>query len=77
MTTNLDRAAWAEAAIRAFCTQVRHDKKPDLYDPLDLILSDLLTDMMHLADRETIDFAAVLDRATSHHREEKEEEATA
>lgn len=71
MPTNTDRAAWAEAAVLSFCAQVRNDKQPDLYDPLSLVLSDLLTDLMHLADRGNVHFPSVLKRAATHYQKER------
>jgi hypothetical protein len=59
---NDDRATWAGAAIAAFQQANRTDDED--------VLSDLLADLMHWADRQKYDFEAALFRAKSHYVEE-------
>lgn len=55
-----NRAAWAFIALRAFCDECRTD--------WDDALTDLLCDLMHLADREpSFDFGLALERAQRHY----------
>lgn len=72
--TNADRAQWAAQGVRGYA--VGKEGRDD-YDEAELILSDFLTDLMHYADREGINFSACLKRARSHHREEIHEERSA
>jgi hypothetical protein len=62
MPTNLDRADWADKAIRAFRAETGSDHEDSL--------GDLLTDLMHWADTRNFDFAAALDRARGHYAAE-------
>ena len=59
---NDKRAAWAGVALKAFCAQTGAD--------LEEALGDLLTDLMHWADRNNFDLDAALDRARSHYAAE-------
>jgi hypothetical protein len=56
------RAEWAAAALRAFMEATGTDEEN--------ALGDLLTDMMHWADRNNFDFDSALDRARCHYVEE-------
>lgn len=56
---NNDRAQWARVALRAFMKETGVD--------LEDALSDLLGDLMHMADRDNFDFEAALDRARYHY----------
>jgi hypothetical protein len=66
MITNLDRANWADKAIRAFRDQTGCDHEDSL--------GDLLCDLMHWANVRNFDFDAALDRARHHYEEECEGE---
>ena len=69
MPTNLDRADWADKAIRAFRAETGSDHEDSL--------GDLLTDLMHWADTRNFDFDAALARARGHYAAEiAEAEAT-
>jgi hypothetical protein len=68
MTTNLDRANWADKSILAFREQTECDYGDSL--------GDLLCDLMHWADARNFDFDANLDRARCHYQEERDEETT-
>jgi hypothetical protein len=59
---NFDRASWADKAISTF----RDATGTDMEDAL----SDLLTDLMHWADRAGYSFKEALDRARSHYKAE-------
>ena len=63
--SNLDRAAWADAAIRIFRDRTGCDHEDGL--------GDLLCDLMHWADASKFDFDAALDRARFHYAAEIEE----
>ncbi len=65
-TTNLDRVAWADKAIRTFRDLTGCDHEDSL--------GDLLCDLMHWADAKNFDFEAALDRARDHHAAERAEE---
>lgn len=60
--TNQQRAIWAETALRAFAAATGTEQHH--------WLCDLLCDLMHWADCESIDFDATLETARGHHREE-------
>ena len=59
---NDDRAGWASTALRAFQVETGTDDED--------AMSDLLADLMHLADREGEDFTADLRRGARHYVEE-------
>ena len=59
---NCERAEWAKAALHAFMAQTGVDYED--------ALGDLLSDLMHLSDREPFDFEAALDRARCHYAAE-------
>lgn len=59
--TNRDRAAWAQAALDAFKAQTGMQDESN-----DIVLSDLLDDLMHLAQMEGINFTACVERAVGH-----------
>ena len=67
MPTNLDRANWADKAVRAFREQTGCDYEDSL--------GDLLCDLMHWANTRNFDFDAALDRARCHYEEERDEES--
>lgn len=62
--TNQDRASWGNTALSAFVVEVGDagDEQTNL--------SDLLADLMHLADRQDLDFAQALMVARGHYAEE-------
>ena len=63
--TNEDRRSWALEALEAF-TAVTGDRIENSED-LESVLTDLITDIMHLCDEEKIDFATISSRAAHHH----------
>lgn len=69
MPTKEEHAAYADKALEAHAVAVgnvdegRHTQ-----------LVDLLADLMHLADSETIDFDAALETARGHHAAETKED---
>lgn len=67
MTTNLDRANWADKAIRIFREATGCDHEDSL--------GDLLADLIHWAEARNFDFEAALDRARDHYQAEIAEEA--
>lgn len=62
--TNDDRAYWASEALDTF----RRLTAPNEDTPT--LLRDLLANLMHLADKEGIDFAHELNMATMHYEAE-------
>lgn len=64
--TNLQRACWADRAIRAFMAETGTE--------LEDSLCDLLCDLMHWANAKSFDFDTALDRARDHYRAELIEE---
>lgn len=65
---NDSRAAWAGYALAAFVSQTGTDAGD--------AVTDLLCDLMHLADREGTDFAADLVRARMHYAAETQPDVT-
>ena len=63
-TTNSDRVRWAKNTLLAYA--ILKEDGDDLYDELDMVLMDLLSDLMHLADAMCIDFDDRL-RCAKHH----------
>lgn len=76
--TNADRAEWAEIGLRAFTDRVFHGEADrDLSDPdaFEQALGDFLCNLMHLADRQGVNFEQVLERGRCHYSAEVREEA--
>lgn len=69
--TNADRAEWATHALLSYATG--KEGGTELYDELEIVLTDLLCDLRHMADRDNIGFIACLDRACMHYNEETTE----
>ncbi len=65
--TNGDRATAAEVAVRYYREFMHLDGEP-LYD----CVQDLLSDLMHLCDREDIDFSEALSSAVMNYEHESE-----
>lgn len=68
--TNDLRAEWADEAVYAFAA-VTHAADEE---ELDTLVGDLLCDLMHLCDRDGLDFAALLERAQTHYAAEVADE---
>ena len=64
---NNDRAEWAQTGLDAFAVEIGGRG-----EPLAQNMGDLLADLMHLCDREGIDFKDVLRVAETHYTEETE-----
>ena len=67
--TNFQRA---ERAAKAFHDYAIGDHA-DMFDLTSLVLADLLTDLMHFADRQTLDFERCLQHAKVAHEQQAEE----
>lgn len=67
---NRDRSMWAEAAARYFADLTGLDWDAD--EP-ETAISDLLADLMHLADSLSLDFDSMIYRARNHYDEETAE----
>jgi len=74
--TNEDRAAWAELALDEFCLAVfgRDFADTAKTEGADVPVGDLLCNMMHLCQRQGVDFQAMITRAEMHFEAEVEEE---
>lgn len=72
--TNLQRADWAMVAVRAFAAETGLDTSGD---ETETAVADLLANLMHLCDKERIDFDVALMRGRSHYREELADERPA
>lgn len=74
MSTNKERAAWAEAALETFVSEVRHDGK-ELSDlpPGDRedAIGDLICDLLHYAEQQGFDTGLILSDAENMFEEEK------
>lgn len=64
--TNSDRAIWARIALEAFQAETGTDDED--------ALSDLIADLLHLADRTGEDFRKALDRGFDHYDAELAED---
>ncbi len=69
--TNRDRAEWAQQALEVYSTLIQDDPAVESSPPL---MQDLLTDMMHLARFEKLDFSEVLRLGNQHYEWETEED---
>ena len=70
--TNEQRAGWAAHAVAEYAAG--KEGPGGLYDDPDAVLTDLLCDLRHYADRESIAFKTCLDRAEMHYAAEVEED---
>lgn len=77
MPSNADRADWAYSALEAFAKRTRQDTSGDLKHAQYTVVTDLLADLMHLCDRDGIDFETCLIGGRGHYEEELQEEAEA
>ena len=73
--TNAERAMWAETGLLEYA--IGKEGGEEFYDDAELVLSDFLTDLMHYAQRQSIDFIRCIDRAKGHYEEEVSEEGGA
>lgn len=70
--TNDERAEWAYAALERFAHKTGQDESGDLQHDREWVLSDLLADLMHLCDRDGMDFNRCLVRGQTHYKGESE-----
>ena len=63
--TNEQRAVWAAHAVQQYA--IGKEGGEELYDDPETVLTDLLTDLRHYADRENIDLKTCLNRAEMHY----------
>ena len=68
MPTNLERSAWALAAVQALAEETGLSIEDD---GLETAVTDLLANVMHLCQLNRIDFDSCLSTATDHYSEEK------
>lgn len=64
---NDDRASWAHAALKEFASITGMDTAGE---DDETIFGDLLADMMHWCDRNSVSFEAMLERARSNYEAE-------
>lgn len=67
--TNDQRADWAAKALDVFAKDTGMRSSTN-WEDADLIVSDFLADLMHMCDRDDIDFSTAIARAESHYRDE-------
>lgn len=73
---NEKRAAWGLEAVETYAARTGLDISPSA-DGVETAISDLLADLQHVADREGLDFADMVERARNHYEAETAEgEAT-
>jgi len=70
--TNKQRAQWAAHGVLEYAEG--KEGRGGLYDDTDQVLTDLLCDLRHYAELNSIDFDTCNRRAASHHDEERAEE---
>lgn len=70
MPTNDDRAAWAYDGIAAFAKRTGQDNSGDLKHDLPSVIGDFLADLMHLCDRDGINFDECLANGRGHYEHE-------
>lgn len=70
--TNAGRAGWARNALAMFTAETFGGEHPDAmhHDDLEASVTDLICDLLHLAERSDFDPQRVLGRANSHYRTE-------
>lgn len=73
--TNADRAEWARVAIAAFAAETHLDTSGELEHDLESVVCDLVADLMHFCDEESLDWKEIIRRAELHHSEEVEQES--
>lgn len=71
--TNADRAEWARVAIAAFAAETHLDTSGELEHDLESVVCDLVADLMHFCDEESLDWKEIIRRAELHHSEEVEQ----
>lgn len=74
--TNHDRAEWAKEALAVFTASTFGGDHPDTMDRSDLhcAIHDLITDLLHFAERQDFDTGQTLYLAVSNFDAEKREE---
>ena len=70
--TNAERAEWAVNALATFTAETFGGEHPDAMhdDDLEAAVTDLISDVLHLAERSGFDPQRVLERANCHYRTE-------
>jgi hypothetical protein len=70
--TNAERAGWARNALATFTAETFGGEHPDAMhgDDLEAAVTDLICDLLHLAERSGFDPQRVLERANSHYHTE-------
>lgn len=70
--TNANRVGWARNALATLTAETFGGEHPDAMhdDDLEAAVTDLICDLLHLAERSGFDPQRVLERANSHYRTE-------
>jgi hypothetical protein len=70
--TNKDRARWASDALAVFTDATFSGDHPNTMprDDLKCAISDLIADLLHLADQKGFDPQAILEQANAHFKTE-------
>lgn len=65
---NRDRARWANNALRVFIGTTWNGENPDTMhrDDLECAITDLICDLLHLADQKGLDAKEILERGNAH-----------
>lgn len=69
------RADWAEATLNEFAYLTHQDTSGDLEHDKGSVISDLLCNLMHLCDREDLNFSKLISSAEGAYEDEISEEA--
>lgn len=73
--TNLQRAAWAKAALLGY--SAAKDNERFIYDDEESVFGDMLCDLMHLAGTMSLDWQEHIERARMHYDAEIADEGAA
>jgi hypothetical protein len=70
--TNQDRARWASTALAVFTEETFSGDHPDTMhrDDLECAISDLIADLLHLAEQKGFDPQAILEHANGNFKTE-------
>lgn len=59
------------SGLQAFSNAANNDRKNVLYDEIDAVVADFLTNLRHLCEYEKIDFNLAVQRSQMHFEEER------
>lgn len=70
MITNLDRAEWARTGLINFAFETGQDESGDLKFGISAVITDLICDLFHLCDVESLDAELIAKNAMENYIEE-------